>query len=161
MRTSRRTEHELKRIILAAAGAAAAAGLTACGGGAAAPAAAPASHKSTTVRVPVSCGQQYHAWTHRHGKGLVTSVDAVSSAATAGDPQVLRAALKKARPAVSRAARHPMPGCADPRGYWYALLMHVNAAAAKGGSASSIRAAMQGVPQIQHQLTTELKQTAQ
>jgi hypothetical protein len=164
MRTSRRTEHELKRIILAAAGAAAAAGLTACGHSAApvgSSGAAPGSHKSATVRVPVSCGEQYHAWTHGHGKGLVTSVDAVSSAATAGDPQVLRAALKKARPAVSRAARHPMPGCADPRGYWYALLMHVNAAAAKGGSASTVRAALHGVPQVQHQLTTELKQTTQ
>ena len=154
----------MKRIILAAIGAAAAAGLTACGHGAApagGPGAAPASHKSARVRVPVSCGQQYHAWKHGHGKGLVTTVTAVSSAATAGDPQVLRAALQKARPAVSRAARHPMPGCADPRGYWNVLLLHVNAAAAKTSSASSIRAAMHGVPQIQHQLTTELKQTTQ
>jgi hypothetical protein len=154
----------VKRIILAAIGAAAAAGLTACGHSAApsgGPGAAPASHKSASVRVPVSCAQQYGAWTHRHGKGLVTTVTAVSSAATAGDPQVLRAALHKAGPAVSRAARHPMPGCADPRGYWNVLLQHVNAAAAKGSSASNIRAAMQGVPQIQHQLTTELKQTTQ
>ena len=85
----------------------------------------------------------------------------MSSAATAGNPHALKAALKNARPAVALAARHPMPGCADPRGYWYALLMHVNAAAAKGSSASSRRAAMTGVPQIEHQLTTELKQTAQ
>jgi hypothetical protein len=39
--------------------------------------------------------------------------------------------------------------------------MHVNAATAKGTSAASIRAALQGVPHIQHQLTTELKQTSQ
>jgi len=157
-------EHELKRIILAAIGAATAAGLTACGHSAApagGPGAAPASHGSTSVRVPVSCGQQYSAWKHGHGKGLVTTVDAVSSAAMAGNPQVLRVALQKARPAVSKAARHPMPGCADPRGYWSVLLLHVNAAAAKGSSASNIRAAMHGVPQIQHQLTTELKQTTQ
>jgi hypothetical protein len=154
----------LKRIILAAAGAAVA-GLTACGH-AAAPTAAPASHNAPAshqgvVRVPASCSQQYHAWTHRQGKGLVATVDAVSSAATAGNPHVLKAALKRARPAVASAARHPMPGCADPRGYWYALLMHVNAAAAKGSSAPSVRAAIQGVPQIQHQLTAELKQTTQ
>jgi len=66
-----------------------------------------------------------------------------------------------AGPAVALAARHTMPGCADPRGYWYVLPMHVNGAAAKGNSASSIRAAMNGVPQIQHQLTAELKQTTQ
>jgi hypothetical protein len=157
-------EHELKRIILAAIGAATAAGLTACGHSAApagGPGAASASHGSASVRVPVSCGQQYSAWKHGHGKGLVTTVDAVGSAAAAGKPQVLRAALQRAKPAVSRAARHPMPGCADPRGYWNVLLLHVNAAATKGSSASSIRAAMNGVPQIQHQLTTELKQTTQ
>lgn len=149
----------MKRSIILAAAGAAVAGLTACGH-AAAPAAAPASHKNV-VRVPVSCSEQYQAWMHGRGKGLVATVDAVSSAATAGDPHVLRAALKRARPAVASAARHPMPGCADPRGYWYVLLMHVNAAAARGSSASSIRAAMTGVPQIEHRLTAELKQTAQ
>jgi hypothetical protein len=148
----------LKRIILAVA--VAAAGLTACGGNAAAPTAAPASHK-TVLRVPVSCGEQYHAWAHGNGKGLVATVGAVSLAGKAGDVHVLKAALKRARPAVALAARHPMPGCADPRGYWYVLLMHVNAAAAKSNSASSIRAALQAVPHIQHQLTAELKQTTQ
>jgi hypothetical protein len=142
------------------ASAAVAAGLTACGGNGAGPAAAPASHK-TVLRVPVSCGAQYSAWVHGHGKGLVATVDAVSSAATAGNTHALKAALRKARPAVASAARHPMPGCADPRGYWGVLLMHVNAATAKGTSATSIRAALQGVPHIQHQLTTELKQTTQ
>jgi hypothetical protein len=149
----------VKRIILAAIGAAAAAGLAACSN-AAVPGAAPAGHKSS-VPVPVSCSEQYHTWAHGQGKGLVTTVEAVSSAATAGDPQVLSVALKKARPAVALAARHPMPACADPRGYWNVLLLHVNAAAAKGSSASSKQAAMKGVPKIQHQLTTELKQTTQ
>jgi hypothetical protein len=148
----------LKRIILAVVGVAAAAGLTACSS-TATPAAAPASHKS--VRVPVSCSQQYHTWDHGQGKGLVTTVEAVSSAATAGDPQMLRAALERARPAVALAARHPMPGCADPRGYWDVLLMHVNAAASAKHSPSSVRAAVKGVPKIQHQLTDELKQTTQ
>jgi hypothetical protein len=152
----------LKRIILIVASAAAA-GLTACGGNAAAPgpaAAAPATHKSV-VRVPASCGEQYSAWAHGHGKGLVTTVAAVSTAVSAGDPHALKAALKKARPAVALAARHQMPGCADPRGYWYVLLMHVNAAAAKGSSASSRQAALNGVPHIEHQLSAELKQTTQ
>ena len=149
----------MKRIILILASAAAA-GLTACGGNAAAPSTAPAGHKAV-LKVPVGCGAQYHAWAHGKGKGLVATVTAVGSAATAGDPQALKAALKKARPAVASAARHQMPGCADPRGYWYVLLMHVNAATAKGSSASSIRAALQGVPHIQHELTTELKQATQ
>ena len=143
----------MKRIILAAVAAAAA--LTACSN-----TATPASHKSV-VRVPVSCSQQYRAWTHGQGKGLVTTVAAVSSAATAGDPHVLTAALKEVSSAVDLAARHPMPACADPRAYWDVLLMHVNAAAANAGSALSRQAAMKDVPHIQHQLTAELKKTTQ
>jgi hypothetical protein len=152
----------VKRIILATAAAAAVAGLTACGHTGAAtgrPGAASASRGS--VRVPVSCSQQYGAWRHGKGKGVIAALDAVSSAETAGDTHVLMTALQKSRPAVSQAARHPVPACADPRGYLNVLLMHVNAAAAKGGSASSVRAAMVGVEKIEHQLTAELKNIAQ
>jgi hypothetical protein len=143
----------LKRIIPVVA-VAAVAGLTACSH-TAAPAAAGASHRS--VRVPVSCSQQYDTWTHGQGKGLIAALDAVSSAETAGDIRVLTATLKTTRPALSWGARHPVPACADPRGYWDVLLRHVTAAAASTGSASSVRAAMNGVPQIEHQLTAELK----
>ena len=69
---------------------------------------------------------------------------------------MLTAALKKNKLAVARAARHPVPACADPSGYWNVLLMHVTAAASTV-SASSMRAAMKGVPEIDHQLTAELK----
>jgi hypothetical protein len=82
-------------------------------------------------------------------------------AGTAGDQQALAAALKKARPAVVKAARYPLPACADPRGYWSVLLMHVNAAAARGSSASNVRAALTGVPKIEHELTVEVKRTTQ
>jgi len=154
-------EYEVKRIALAAAGAAVM-GLAACSHSAApaAPAAAavPASHGS--VSVPVSCGQQYRAWEHGPGKGLIAAIHAVSVAGTAGDPQVLTVALTNAGPAVARGARHPVPACADPRGYWNVLLMHVNAAVASKASASSVRAAMQDVPKLENELTAELKGTS-
>ena len=131
----------MKRIILAAAGAASAAS---------------ASHGS--VRVPVSCSQQYNTWEQGHGKGLIATLNAVSSAETAGDAQVLMTTLNTSRPAIATAARHPVPACADPRGYWDVLLMHVTAAAATKSSPSSVQAAMKGVPELEHQLTAELKQ---
>ena len=150
----------MKRIILAAVGAAVA-GLTACSNAAAPPApampaAASASHGS--VRVPVSCSQQYNTWEQGHGKGLIATLNAVSSAETAGDAQVLMTTLNTSRPAIATAARHPVPACADPRGYWDVLLMHVTAAAATKSSPSSVQAAMKGVPELEHQLTAELKQ---
>jgi hypothetical protein len=150
----------LKRIALATVGAAVV-GLTACSN-TAAPAAAPATHGTTsTTRTPVSCGQQYTTWIHQQGKGLIATLDAVSSAATTGDAHALTISLKRARPAVARAARHPVPACADPRGYWNVLLMHVNAAATARHSPATLRAAMKGVPKIEHQLTAEIKQTTQ
>jgi hypothetical protein len=141
----------VKRIALVLAGAAVA-GLTACTN-TAAPTAKPG-----TVSVPVSCGQRYQAWNNGPGKGLIATFDAVSVAGTAGDPKVLTAALKKAKPAVARAAHDPVPACADPRGFWSVLLMHVNAAEGSTGSASSMRAAMKDVPGVERELTAELKQ---
>ena len=147
----------MKRIALAAA-VAAVAGLAACSH-AAAPAAAPATHRNPPV--PVSCSRQYDTWQQGPGKGLIAALHAVSTAGTVGDTHVLTAALQKARPAVARAARHPVPACADPLGYWDVLLMHLSAATASGSSASSSRAAMTGVPKIEHELAAELKHTAQ
>jgi hypothetical protein len=144
----------MKRIIpVMAAAVAAAAGLTACS--AAAPAAAPASHQS--VKVPVSCSQQYNTWNHGQGKGLITALDSLSSAETVGNTQVLAATLDKTKPAISWAARHPVPACADAAGYWNVLLMHVTAAAAHTRSTSTMLSAMKDVPKINHQLTAELK----
>ncbi len=140
----------MKRIILAAASVAVV-GLTACSNSAA-PAAAPGN-----APVPVSCAQQYQTWEHGQGAGLVSTFHAVSVASTAGNPKMLKATLKKARPAVARAARYPVPACADPRGYWSVLLMHVNAAIGGTGSASSARAALKGLPAIEKELTTELR----
>jgi hypothetical protein len=143
----------LKRII-AMVGAAAAAGLTACSN-AAAPAAAPTSQPS--VRVPVSCSEQYDAWNSGAGKGLIAILGSLSSAEKAGDIKVLAATLGSTKSAISRGTRHPVPACADPPGYWDVLLRHVSAAAADTRSASSMRAAMHDVPMIDHQLTIELK----
>jgi hypothetical protein len=142
---------EVKRIVLATAGAAVL-GLTACSGGGAAPAAAPG-----TAPVPVSCTQQYQTWEQGKGTGLVATMHTISVASTAGNTRVLTAALKKAKPDVTRAARYPLPACADPRGYWGVLLMHVNAAVSSKGPTSSARAALKGVPTIEKELTNELK----
>jgi hypothetical protein len=147
----------MKYLARAAAGAAVV-GLTACSS-AGTPSAGPSSSGTAAPIVPVSCTRQYHSWQHGPGKGLLATLDAVSSAESAGSTHLLTVALKKAKPSVVRAASHPVPACADPRGYWGVLLMHVNAAVASRSSASSVRAAMKDVPSIESKLTTELKGT--
>jgi len=71
---------------------------------------------------------------------------------------VLKVVLKNTKPALIRAARYPMPTCADPRGYWPILLLHVNAAAS-GGSTANLTAAMKNVPTLSHELNAELRRT--
>ena len=150
----------MKRLALAAAGAAVI-GLAGCSSGA--PTAAPsspraaASAKAGHTTVAVSCSKQYQTWRNGQGKEIIAALHSVSTAGTAASGQVLTVALKRAKPVVARAAHHPVPACADPRGYWTVLLMHVSAAVSGTGSASSTRAAMKGVPKIERQLTTELR----
>ena len=146
----------MRSVALVASGAAVI-GLTACTN-AAAPGSTAASRTAAVPIVPVSCGQQYRSWVDGAGKGLMGALDAVASAAAAGDRRGVTRALSRAKPAVAAAAEHPIPACADPRGFWNVLLMHVNAAAAGGATASSIHAALTDVPRIHQQLIAEVKQ---
>ena len=148
----------MKRLALAAAGAALV-GLTACSHSAP-PSKADATRRTGTSTVPVSCSQQYRTWASGEGKDVMDALHSVSSAARTGRGKSLTAVLRRAEPAVGQATRHPMPACADPRGYWSVLLMHVHAAAAGEGSSSSARAALRDVPTIYHQLLVEVKQAA-
>jgi hypothetical protein len=107
--------------------------------------------------VAAACKQQYDFWLRGPGQGLVTTVTAFGQ--PAAGPGALTASLTKAKPVLARASRNPMPTCADPKGYWIVLLMHVNAAAASTGS-SSVTTAMRGVPAIARALLVELRHTA-
>jgi hypothetical protein len=146
----------MKYLALATA-AVAVAGLAACSHSATP--AASASHQA--LPAPISCSQQYATWEHGKGSGIIAALNAVSLADTMGGTTALTAALEKAKPAVARGARYPLPACADPIGYWNVVLMHVNAAVASLGSPSSVRAAMKDVPRITQSLTTELKHIPQ
>ena len=148
----------MKRLALAAA---ALFGLSAC-----THSSAPgASHDNGTSSAgqaiaPISCSQQYRTWTKGEGRGVMGALNSVTSAATARDDQALTAALRHAKPAVVKGPRPPIPACADPRGYWDPLLMHVNAAAYNKGSKSGARAAMHDVPELMHKLAADVRKTA-
>lgn len=66
------------------------------------------------------------------GKKLVTALNAVQSASDSEDVPVLLAALKTAGAAAASSARYPMPSCADPHGYWGAMLARIRADATPG-----------------------------
>src|SRR5450755_4085151 len=57
---------------------------------------------------PVNCPQRYDAWRHGPAKKVIAAIDdAVNSAGKAASPSVRTAAVKKAGPAVAKAARYP------------------------------------------------------
>ncbi len=159
--------NQMKRIALPVL-AAALAGLTACTSGTApaAPAASTAAASPATPAAatpaathPVSaaqCRQQYGTWQQGPGKGLIATLGTIGAAGAAGDTGALRVALRNAGPALTRAASHPLPACADPKGYWTVLLMHVSAAAGTK-SAAALTMAMNGVPVLIRELTAELQ----
>jgi len=148
----------MKPIAVFAAATTAAIALAACSQ-AHTPSAAHTSHTTVThPAVVVNCPREYTAWKQGPAGKLTGTLNAVATASSASNMPALNAALKEAGPAVLRAARYPIPACADPKGYWMALMMHVNSAA---GSAkpTSVKLALKGVPKLERELRTELRTT--
>jgi|GEM_PF-3089816 len=155
-------------VLAAAAGTVAVlAGCTANSGTSAAQSGTSASPAATATpshgTASIACPKRYTTWKNGPGKEVVAAVDAVVVASRNGDIQAQQAALKKAAPAVDAATSNPMPACADPKGYWSALMLHVNAAAQSlksGSGTDSVKVALHDVPKIDRQLNAEVKRTA-
>jgi hypothetical protein len=152
--------------VLAASAVTAAAG---CGSHAAAPAATaspPATHPAAQAAA-LSCKQQYTAWklgpARAKGKQLTSTLHAVQTAAASEDVPALTAALKTAGAAAASLDQYPMPACADPRGYWNAILARIRAAGDNAGSTSGLaalilaEAPLNDLSGLEAKLTAELK----
>lgn len=166
------TKNPLYRTIAAALAAVAAlaagAALTACSAspGPAVISPAAAAHAAPAPR---SCKQQYSEWkqgtARAEGKKLTAALQAVQSASAAEDLPAMTAALKTAGTEAAALGSYPMPACADPHGYWNAVLARIRAAGDNAGTASGLGALLlagaplKEVPGLEAKLTAELKQT--
>jgi hypothetical protein len=150
-------------VIVAIAGACAVAALSACGSNAGAHTAAPeATPTASRAVVLVNCPLEYASWIRGPARQFVPAIEAVDSSAAASSITARAAALKTAGSAVRAAAKYPIPACADPRGYWVAVVMHVNAAEASpnGAGSTAVMTALKGVQGLTRELEAELKRTA-
>jgi hypothetical protein len=148
---------------LAALAAGAALTLAACGGGG-------SSNGTPSAAAPASCHQQYETWKTgpalAAAKPLIAQLHAIQAASTAADIPHLTAALKRASRAAASAASYPMPHCADPHGYWEAILTRIQAGGDNAGSASGLSGLLlamvplKEIPALEAKLSTELQQTA-
>ena len=146
-----------RTILLAGAALTAALTLTACGSGG-----------SSAASPPPSCLQQYRSWNagpaHAAGENLVAALNGVEAANAALKNSTTNAALKRAGAAATVLARYPIPNCADPKGYWRAVLVQIQAAAhnARGSGQGALVAAavvLHNMPALDIKLANELKQT--
>jgi len=146
-----------RTILLAGAALTAALTLTACGSGG-----------SSAASPPRSCLQQYRSWNagpaHAAGENLVAALNGVEAANAALKNSTTNAALKRAGAAATVLARYPIPNCADPKGYWRAVLVQIQAAAhnARGSGQGALVAAavvLHNMPALDLKLASELKQT--
>jgi len=146
-----------RTILLACAALTAALTLTACGSGG-----------SSAASPPPSCLQQYRSWNagpaHAAGENLVAALNGVEAANAALKNSTTNAALKRAGAAATVLARYPIPNCADPKGYWRAVLVQIQAAAhnARGSGQGALVAAavvLHNMPALDLKLASELKQT--
>jgi hypothetical protein len=158
-----------RSVIVASAALAAGLTLMACGsgGGSAAPA---GSGGGVAASAPSpSCVQQYRVWSsgpaHAAGENLTAALNILQAASSASDIGATSAALKRAGVAARTLAQSPIPACADPRGYWRAVLVGIqdaadNAGTSQGqGALTAAGVALKRMPVLERKLAAELRRT--
>lgn len=119
---------------------------------------------------PKSCKQQYTDWktgpAKADGVKLKNAAAALSSAGNNDDITAMTSGLKALGTDAGALEAYPMPGCADPAGYWEQYLAAMKAAGDNAGTATGLgsiilaEAPLKKVPAIQAKLSAELARTA-
>ena len=167
------------KFIVASAALAAGLTLTACGssGGSAASAGPSKTPKASAAASagPVAsaaspgCLLQYRLWAsgpaHAAGDNLTAALNGLAAASAASDVATASAALKHAGTAVRALEHYPIPSCADPKGYWHAVLQQIEGAANSAGTSQGqgtltiAQGVMKQMPELERKLATELQVT--
>jgi len=167
------------KFIVASAALAAGLVLSACGSGgssaaSAGPSKSPTAPAAAGVGPPASaaapgCLVQYRLWAsgpaHAAGDNLTAALNGLAAASAGSDIPTIGAALKRAGTAARAVERYPIPGCADPQGYWHAVLRQIETAADSAGASNGqetltiAQGVMKQMPVLERKLATELQVT--
>jgi hypothetical protein len=167
------------KVIVAGAALAAGLALTACGSGgspaaSAGPGKSPTAPATTGVGPPASaaapgCLVQYRLWAsgpaHAAGDNLTAALNGLAAASATSDVPTIGAALRRAGTAARALEHYPIPGCADPQGYWHAVLQQIEAAADSAGASGGqktltiAQGVMKQMPVLERKLANELQVT--
>ena len=101
----------------------------------------------------------------RGGDNLTAALNGLAAASAASDVATASAALKRAGTAARALEHYPIPSCADPKGYWHAVLQQIEGAASSAGTSQGqgaltiAQGVMKQMPQLERKLATELQVT--
>jgi len=168
------------KVTVAGAALAAALALTACGSGGSSttstsagpsrrPTASAAGAGPVASAASPGCLVQYRLWAsgpaHAAGDSLTAALNSLAAATAASDIATTGAALKRAGTAARAVEHYPIPACADPKGYWRAVLLRIEAAADSAGTSNGpgtltiAQGVMKQMPTLERKLATELQVT--
>ena len=157
------------KFIVASAALAAGLTLTACGSSGGSAASAAASAGPVASAASPGCLLQYRLWAsgpaHAAGDNLTAALNGLAAASAASDVATASAALKHAGTAARALEHYPIPSCADPKGYWHAVLQQIEGAANSAGTSQGqgtltiAQGVMKQMPELERKLATELQTT--
>jgi hypothetical protein len=149
--------------------------LTACGTGSGGqpshPATTPGSSPpaSTVAGAATACAQQYRAWQDGPAHSAIIKFEAAQEVldkeSSSGHPALIAAALNILGQQAAALAGFPVPSCADPRGYFAALLSQIVTVSGEVGPDATLTDLQQAITQLgsvfslESDFTAEVKQT--
>jgi len=152
-----------------------AAALTACGAGPGGqpshPATTPGSSPpaGTVAGTTAACAQQYHAWQNGPAHLTIVKFEAsqivLDKESSSGQVTLIAAALNILGQRAAALASFPVPSCADPQGFFAALLSQIVAVTGEVGPDATLADLQQAINQLssvfslESDFTAEVKQT--
>jgi hypothetical protein len=151
--------------------------LTACGTGsggqpshpATTPGGSSSPPTSTVAGTTAACAQQYHAWQNGPAHSTIIKFEAaqivLDKDSSSGQPTLIAAALNILGQQAAALAAFPVPSCADPRGFFAALLSQIVTVTGEVGPGATLTDLQQAINQLgsvfslESDFTAEVKQT--
>jgi hypothetical protein len=116
-----------------------------------------------------ACAQQYHAWQTGAAHSAIINFEAaqqvLASDSSSGKPALIAATINILGQRAATLASFPVPACADPRGFFAALLSRIGTVSGEVGPGTTLTILQQAINQLdsvfslESDFTAEVKQT--
>jgi hypothetical protein len=116
-----------------------------------------------------ACAQQYHAWQTGAAHSAIINFEAaqqvLGSDSSSGKPALIAATIHILGQRAAALASFPVPACADPHGYFAALLSRIGTVSGEVGPDTTLTILQQAINQLdsvfslESNFTAEVKQT--